>query len=211
MKERGILFNGEMVRAILEGRKTQTRRVIKPQSLVDTLNKLAKSERDLSEQLGEDVVTFTRDGVEGWCPYGKPGSELWVRETWGSLNSDHPRCKGGRKPKEGDRLVYKANPAHDYQWGAGKNSQGSFCWRPSIFMPRWASRILLEIINIRVERVQDIKEEDAIAEGITMIGPAALSNRTSFARLWDSINAKRGYGWDVNPFVWIIEFKRVEK
>ena len=219
MAERPILFTGPMVRAILDGLKTQTRRVIKPQSCIETLD-------------GKFVHlhSVTCDGACEYscnhkCPYGKPGDLLYVRETWGSLDADHPRCEGGRKPQQGDRLVYRANPADDYQWGAGKPSQGSFVWRPSRFMPKWASRIWLRVTDVRVERVQEVTEEEAIMEGLAAqrtegmhVGHGEIRQVPiddyaicRFETLWNAINLKRGYGWDANPWVRVVGFERDER
>jgi hypothetical protein len=208
MTDRPILFKGEMVRAINEGRKTQTRRVVHHPPFEAT-------------DKGIDIEWAVGNLK---CPYGVPGDRLWVRETWGCPSADHPCVADGRKPRPGDRLVYRANPADDYQWGAGLPSQGSFCWRPSIFMPRWASRILLEITDVRVQRVQEISEEDAIAEGVA--GPFDVGYKAyrlpgdskpryscavaAYAVLWDSINAPRGYSWESNPWVWAITFRRIQ-
>jgi len=202
MKEYPILFNGEMVRAIMDGIKTVTRRLIK-RGVVGRMmlgnQKLWPHEYD-----GKEADCSSKPVS---CPCGVPGDRLWVRETWGDLTADHPRCKDGQKPKQGDRIVYRANPADDYQWGSGKPSQGDFCWRPSIYMPRWASRLTLEVVSVRVERMQEIDEMDATHEGIEKhIG---IHARHDFSILWDSINAKRGYGWDANPWVWVIEFKQL--
>ena len=176
MKERPIIFSGEMVRAILDGRKTQTRRVIKPQPL-----------RDYAE-------------LRSRCPHGVPGDRLWVRETHGFL---------------AEQVLYRADVPSDFEeykktafWRVEK-------WRPSIHMPRWASRITLEITGVRVELVQRIGLGDITAEGIQAdLGPAAHStindSYVRFIELWDSINAKRGYGWDTNPWVWVLEFKQKE-
>ena len=210
MKERPILMNAFSVRGILEGRKTQTRRVVKPgapashcylQPMWGTSpppNPVEFGEPGLWTFAGPDYPDGERD--ERRCPYGVVGDRLWVRETWGAPDADHPRCKDGRKPQPGDRLVYRADPADDYQWGPGRPSQGSFCWRPSIFIPRWASRLLLEVKDVRVERVQAISEEDAKAEGLVQIEsgswgtepPTGYFSRpqTAFRNLWDSINAK---------------------
>jgi hypothetical protein len=142
------------------------------------------------------------------CPYGKPGDRLWVRETFGH------GCElcGVRFPLA-PHLKYKAD---------GNKCGCSVAWRPSIHMPRWASRLTLEVTAVRVERVADISEADARAEGITDGGcltcgknePCGCDDpkpdaRDSFVWLWDSINAERGYGWSVNPFVWVVEFKVV--
>ena len=201
IKERPILFSGQMVRALLDGRKTQTRRIVKTGCEIAgcELNSMLRQELD--------------QGAGGFlCPYGQPGDMLWVRETWGSINADHPKCKGGKKPMQGDKIVYRSNPADDYQWGSGKPSQGSFVWRPSIFMPRWASRITLEIASVRVERLQDIETNDCYEEGITRPkGPIWGSEVTqrdnavgAYREIWNSINGPDS--WDKNPWVWVIEF-----
>lgn len=152
---------------------------------------------------------------ENFCPYGKPGDRLWVRETWATI-------------KEYDELspskitLYDRPPMLAYaEWtGAAREAQWRGRWRPSIHMPRWASRLTLEITEVRVERVQEISESDALAEGIdnTWKHASWLDDSgiwqphtpiTWFAGLWDSINLKRGYGWDSNPWVRCITFKRV--
>ncbi len=164
MKERPIMFSGEMVRAILEGRKTQTRRVWKRPEL-----------RKADWEIGDSSIA---------CPYGEVGDRLWVRETW---------CGG----QHGMPVHYKASWT-EHEYGPA--------WKPSIHMPRKYSRITLEITGVRVERVQDMSVEDAINEGI---GLSSVDPLGSFGQLWDSINAKCGYGWGVNPWVWVVEFKRV--
>ena len=170
VKERPILFSGAMVRAILEGRKTQTRRAL-------NRNKLYNG------------FAFDDPRIARACPYGQPGDRLWVRETWHLWG-----------PPEHQILAYRA----DYE------DPDSYTWRPSIFMPRGYSRLMLEVVGARVERVQDISETDAIAEGMQSPGiPAATTNRAAFARLWDEINGARGYGWEANPWVWVVEFKKV--
>jgi len=233
MGEHPIIFSTEMVRAILDGRKTKSRRIIMPQPEdEDGYRFWWKGDWDTRGgpragvcthgSPGNGEATWTLKEIAEYCSYGQVGDRLWVRETWGSLDADHPRCKDGRKPKQGDRLVYRANPADDYQWGAGKPSQGSFCWRPSIHMFRWAARIFLEITNIRVERVQDISLKDVISEGIKDTNKCVYNDDNvfkcnhhdtldKFKNLWDSLNAKRGYSWDKNPWCWVIEFKRKEK
>lgn len=133
-------------------------------------------------------------GMESPCPYGEIGDFLWVRETWGVRDG---------------MIVYRAND-EDMPLDKGEK------WKPSIHMWRNASRITLEITNVRIERLQEISESDARAEGVSKYeGECPLRNKRlnkyqlQFAALWDSINAKRGLGWDVNPFVWVIEFKRI--
>ena len=200
MKERPILFSGEMVRAILDGRKTQTRRAIKPQP-----NCVHDNHR---------WVWLKEKWVD--CPYGQPDDRLWVRETFCDLGA-------GTIP---GRILYRASFNDLDLEMFHQSGHGSPIWKPSIFMPRWASRILLEITNIRIERVQDIPEEDAYSEGVfchTCYGVGLQndneglycptcdgSNIKLFHSLWDAINEKRGFGWDANPWVWIIEFKRID-
>ena len=126
-----------------------------------------------------------RDGYYVICPYGKPGDELWVRETWNGTESEG--------------IAYRAtDPQMDGE-----------PWKPSIFMPRWASRLQLVIKDVRVERLQDISIDDIYAEGAYSInwGRMPGSEHKAFKALWDSINAKRGYGWETNPWVWVVEFE----
>ena len=198
MKERGILFQAEMVRAILEGRKTQTRRALRIQPL-----------DILPMNIHNEWATLqTRDHNHGnviRCRFGVPGDRLWVREKWGVHRLD------GIVIKEFPNVLYAADTSTrlvttDKVW---KYVEDKFRWRPSIFMPRWASRITLEIVNIRVERVGDISEADAIAEGIPPFLPSPSKIPImQYATLWNRINQKSDFGWDVNPYVWVIEFKR---
>ena len=196
MKERPIIFSSEMVCAILKGEKTQTRRVIKPQpKVIHALYSDASIETNCIFEKREDQRIH--------CPYGAPGDELWVRETWNVLNSDG--CSPRDITPQPDRVVYKANEDDQYPF-----------WRPSIFMPRWASRIQLLITDVRVERVRDISVEDAYAEGVrnpfygrgTVGGDFSVVN-VMFQDLWNSINAKRGHSWESNPWVWVIEFEKL--
>lgn len=168
MSTRPILFSGPMVRAVMEGRKTQTRRKMKtpPDCFENPLS-----------------VLFA-------CPYGQVGDRLWVRESFAVCEDNNIFYKADGKPDPWDG------------WDGVK-------WKPSIHMPRQASRITLEITGIRVERLNDISEADAIAEGCQCAGvPASLTNRGAFAKLWESIN---GFdSWSVNPWVWVVEFKVVK-
>lgn len=197
MKEHPILFSGDMVKAILEGRKTQTRRIVKPQPF---LNKQYSSEEPTYKEW-LSMNGSHNDSVEKWiqfCPYGKVGDQLWVRETFG-------------KDFFGT-IFYKAD---DLFVPVGAKAK----WRPSIFMPRKASRIQLEIVNIRVERLDNISEEDAKAEGIEENNGKyldysnvkskhyCLSAFSSYEELWIKINGKES--WEKNPWVWVIEFKRI--
>ena len=210
MKERPILFSGPMVRAIREGRKTQTRRVVKPQPSPCGLRKLRDADiqaTGLDPSLWYGADPFT-EAIK--CPYGQPGDRLWVRETWRLLDSskecacyDDCQCS-----QYHGKPIYRANSDSDDKW------------QPSIFMPRWASRITLEIVSVRVERINEITEQDAISDGIECrggkwgvdgvgVGLGWMSPHGAFRELWDSINSSRGYGWDSNPWVWVITFKRV--
>jgi len=192
MKERQILFSGPMVRAILEGHKTQTRRAIKPQPTRENV----------------DTVTYM------YCHYGVPGDRLWVRETWAH---DEPNCDDIHCGNP-DHIWYRANETKI----VADSFAGKARWHPSIHMERWASRINLEIVKVRVERLQDITKEDISAEGIKRTAGgewlAPLAGvpdypwgyaHEAYAALWNDINDKRGYGWDVNPWVWVIEFRRI--
>jgi len=268
MKERPIIFNSEMVRAILEKRKTQTRRIIKPRKPFLTQCKWYGPHPN-GGWWGVDIpdgITPSQygilagDGMGFPCPYGVPGDRLWVRETWipdppqdgswdyevftdGKVFNFDALPKSYKNPKH---VIYKSS------WG-----DIGFKWHPSIHMPRWASRITIEITDVRVQRVQEISEEDAIAEGIEylfskedcltvagLIGSKQedhgyknylwhgdfgsygggnkqsdswpyqysgyKSARDSYSSLWEKINAKRGYGWDINPWVWCLSFRVLE-
>lgn len=200
MKERPILFSGPMVRAILSGVKTQTRRVIKPQP-VRFNNPHWPCTHGWREvpHLGGWEITWHQDhmtateAIGEYCPYGVRGDQLWVRETWAALHPGTDDVMREVDPQPSIcSLAYKATGEHDIN--------GS--WRPSIFMPRWASRITLEVTSVRVERLQDISHEDGKAEGFDSLD--------GFALLWDRINEKRGYGWHANPWVWAVEFRAVK-
>lgn len=197
MNERPILMNAFSVKAILNGRKTQTRRVIKPQPV-----------------LGQPWKNWTVDPEymdlpRAYCPYGIPGDRLWVRETWNGEEM-------GKTPRA---VVYRADVGDDWfqcPCGCGSRQQVTR-WSPSIFMPRWASRILLDISRVRVERVRDISYEDIDAEGTPPV-PGQISYRNDyyqrlkdFEHLWDSLYAKRGFGWAINPWVWVIEWPQYTK
>ena len=197
MKERPILFSAPMVRAILDGRKTQTRRIVKPQP-EPFVTKFFVNEHGcgISEDEAQNHV---------WrCPYGIPGDRLWVRECWGlfdSQPSDGPdRAHVFYRATDGDRCELR------YQ-----------LWRPSIHMPRWASRITLEVVAVRVERLQDITADDAKSEGVEVCKHFADANkghpldphRVAFAWLWNTINGSDA--WIANPWVWVVEFKKLEK
>ena len=205
MRERPILFSAPMILALLDERKTMTRRVIKWPVYSVPLG-LASIRRIF---LPDDLPKLA-GLILPRCPYGQPGSFLWVREAWWH----HKECRPPFEHTGPQGCVrYEASEAA-HATEPGRWLPEWYDKKPSIFMPRWASRILLEITAVRVERVQDISEEDVQAEGIALQpwageGPEGWPKTAGFAQLWDSLNAKRGHGWDANPFVWAITFKRV--
>ena len=202
MKERPILFSGEMVRAILEGRKTQTRRVLGIQPLDHLTMKVPN----------EWIVLVSRNPNHGRvirCKYGVPGDRLWVRETWGAVSPDEEmrilrECKVEYRADLPDGSTDQPGgwPADE-----ARGDDDAPKWKPSIHMPRWASRITLEIVHVHVEKLQEISQYDVYSEGI--FPQPSLDGKLGFVVLWNSINAKRGFGWDVNPWVWVITFKVV--
>lgn len=202
MKERPILFNSEMVRAVLDGRKTQTRRVMTEK------HRIKGPVSKVLSIFHTALLCFGKKTERYKCPYGKIGDQMWVRETFTTKDDDGDPLHG---------IIYKAS------W---KFESTGLKWTPSIFMPRWASRIQLEIIDIRIERVQDMSLSDARAEGIVQTYGDFFGNipkwagdieheyvnrnsKENFSRLWNSINEKRGFSWESNPWVWVVEFKRI--
>ena len=229
MKERPILFKPEMVRAVLDGKKTQTRRVVKmPARGAFVLIEHADTWWPYQSDDGESELCNDGNEHPMNCPYGLPGDRLWVRETWRPIPT-----KGGRRKELGrDDVIYAADGLGGVQRRGIAGARWK--WKPSIFMPRWASRIKLDVTGVRVERLQDISEEDAIVEGTrcwVCDGPVDGSSENdcscfhtkklavdSFQVLWDSINGKRKdpktgkrlpYAWDENPWVWCPSFKLV--
>ncbi|HBZ3367778.1 TPA: hypothetical protein MG630_03410 [Klebsiella pneumoniae] len=237
MKERGMIFNGEMVRAILDGRKTQTRRIMKPQPEPCPRgghwwpSNVFKTMLHVEEEM--------QNGKGGWgglvgdaCPFGDVGDRIWVREAYrfpASLDDVSPTGVGEMAVATGYRkpwapTFYEFTGTFSDGWKGFEtppkvSDAGKL--RPSIHMPRWASRILLEITDVRVERLNAISEEDARAEGIIDGGclncgepePCGCANpepdaTDAFAYLWQSIYGQDN--WNANPWVWVIEFKRVE-
>jgi hypothetical protein len=218
MKEHPIIFSGEMVRAILDGRKTMTRRVMKQQPIGDGLK--LKPDGKYWEKLatiggeGEKKYSIMHGGFK--CPY-EVGGKLWVRETWNiscmndvGVDDNIPYTFIPREWHEDISIHYKAD--EQFAW-----------WRSPIHMPRWASRILLEVTNVRVERLQEISEADAMAEGcLNTFGfvrspeneydqlPTTAKN--AYRELWDKLNGNspRGFGWDTNCWVWVVSFRQVE-
>ncbi|HCC5915891.1 hypothetical protein [Klebsiella pneumoniae] len=233
MKERGMIFNGEMVRALLDGRKTQTRRIMKAQPSEDFTPMNMALEADYKarwytpgivdkdgylQPAGKEVFGVANENEGYSCPFGAVGDRIWVRETWDRYNID----------QDSHDMAYRATIPEDWP-ESGR-------WRPSIHMPRWASRITLEITDVRVERLNAISEQDAQSEGVhtevwdqTVVARnyAAIDEffqfwsedmphyvemnqlyRSSFRSLWESIYGAEN--WQANPWVWVIEFKRVE-
>jgi hypothetical protein len=185
MKARPILFSGAMVRALLDGRKTQTRRVVKPQPVVTD----------------EEAAVLPQAWEDGFipipCPHGKPGDLLWVRESFAVPFRHDPGTTG-----RAGGAIYRADAGIDHQWSADTKKT----WTPSIHMDRWASRLTLEITGVRVERLQQISEADAVAEGCRgQIDGGLICPSEQYGELWSSINGQDS--WDANPWVWVIEFK----
>lgn len=235
MTERPILFTAPMVRAILDGRKTQTRRVVK--GIPDDAILPEFYGYNARDGLKNSLGWFVAEAGDLWpcneedrilCPYGQPGDRLWVRETF----SIDAMCgyHHDNQSYSAYEIVYRAGGSKDIEWTGGRDTEDPYCrsydtqrgdWQPSIYMPRWASRITLEITGVRIERLQDISEEDALAEGIqpdpcggfhTEDGRHfhAADPRESFGMLWDSVNEKRGFPCASNPWVWVLEFRRVQ-
>ena len=207
MTDRPILFSAPMVQAILDGRKTQTRRAVKPQPA----GEIRRGEPDFNHWI--DTKYWERQnqkenrgiGTRGFaCPYGQPGGDrLYVRETWAA-------------PHAYDHLPPRLIPQDARIHYAATEDRGGLLWRPSIHMPRWASRITLEVTGVRVETLQDIDLADALAEGISDTGALILDSAgneqggpiAEYAVLWEQING--GGSWEKNPFVWVVTFRRID-
>lgn len=242
MKERPILFSGPMVRALLDGSKTQTRRVVKPQPQPNGgagLHPVAPYRNPAGNWAW--VLAATGHGSGGnlfACPYGQPGDRLWVRETWGVVSNawdedgnlidwvpDRPAAAIHEMPfgqgYYSGHVIYAADGPHEWAGDDDGGGEPRSAWRPSIHMPRAASRILLEIVSVHVERLQEISQDDARAEGITDVGCVNCGEseqkcscdfpmpdpRDSYVRLWESINGPGS--WEANPWVWVVEFKPI--
>lgn len=216
MKERPILFSGPMVRAILDGTKSQTRRVVRPQPPAGWHRPCVGDDGVASGYCDSDPTNERR------CPYGAPGERLYVKETcwiWGRWTLNGVTTTGRQ------RWRFRAEPEHRVRFDRpeqtarrespqpGFDGLPGWVYRHARFMPRWASRITLEITDVRVERLQDISEEDAKAEGTEPfrlpVHPARESLRhvDGYSQLWDSINGEGS--WDLNPWVWALTFRRV--
>jgi hypothetical protein len=253
MSEKPILFSSDMVKAILEKRKTQTRRIIKPQpstseyqlsTMIDTTDRQARKYRGWNQWVVmDDDITIKKSDNRYFKPAYQVGDKLWVREKWRVSSwfegepvrfeySDGERCDENEYGQ--DSLNYEdwlericLQSGEDYEKaGIKPNNSGNYIttegnpcrWRSAIHMPKWAARIWLEVTAVRAERLQDISEGDAKAEGVFKEFEMNVANfvhdkktnesyKFGFKHLWDSLNAKRGYGWDKNPWVFIYEFK----
>ncbi len=231
MKERPILFSGPMVRALLDGRKTQTRRVAKlPPRAYPYWNGLLSEYRWVRET--GSVREPEGDALP--CPYGAPNDRLWVRETWGRTSNVNDEPDWPRRPYtvlNGETVIYSADGPWQWCDGDGFRVERSM-WKPSIHMPRLACRIVLEVVRVRIERVRAISYADAVSEGAVQLQPPdkrdgmqywgfegvpsldPVRRRTfptpqmAYENLWDTLNAQRGQGWRENPWVWAIDFKR---
>ncbi len=215
MKERPIIFDLDSIRAILDGRKTKTRRIVR--------EPISNHSKILDQPMEHDPMVFHKGSwfkPNEWCPYGIVSDHLWVKETWSMpefSSSDMRagifyRADGEMSPEliAYNKKVPSENVDQAFRWfDKGRK------WHSSYFIPRWASRILLEITDVQMERLQGISVNDVNAEGTPYtLDPAMRPYGTryeQFSRYWDSINAKRGYPWLSNPWVWVIKFKKVEE
>jgi len=236
-KERPILFSAPMVRALLDGSKTQTRRVVKPQPFDRSYS---RHDHRMAYACGraadgdeiDGFYAYSTSSGGAWrarCPYGQPGDRLWVRETWGVVSNDWD-ADGNLVDWTPDRpataitempfgqgyysghAIYAADGS--YEWAGDDDGGGEHrsAWHPSIHMPRAASRILLEVVSVRVERLQDIGSEEIEAEGVVTSHASIMEHGCrarvmDFAQLWEGINGAGS--WGANPWVWVVEFKPV--
>lgn len=243
-KERPIIFSGESVRAILEGRKTQTRRTRGLEDVNNYPGILSGRSAFFAEELGykglaksdyyiKNKMDYAKyPGLYYWFlgqqgteinpipvkyPYGQPGDRLWVRETWALLELDSYgliagiayRADGEMSPNV---LIHHQKIPNEKWSQVTRQFQDGRKWRPSIHMPRWASRITLEVVDKWIERVQDISIDDIYAEGCPPISSDKDGSELYewYFDLWDSLNAKRGFSWEFNPWVFATEFKKIE-
>nr|DAO68245.1 MAG TPA: ASCH domain protein [Bacteriophage sp.] len=240
MKEKPIIFSADMVKTILDGKKMMTRRVVKS----DFINnyKHAHIIKQSSDKSREGKAYFYDKPVGGMVlssqlvsnPYGKVGDHLWVRETWIQGYND-PLIESEGDDENAVSIIYKADGKEEYRscsaetaenWGDFSADSEMVGFKSPIHMPRWASRILLEITDIRVERLNDISEADCEKEGFRFYplsricfkpcstkhpsGHGSNNYKSIFGEYWDTLNAKKGYQWSSNPWVWVIEFKKVQ-
>lgn len=208
MKESPIIFSGEMVRAILDGRKTQMRRPVKwpVRSKSDGVKRRIFGFEDI-----EEIKTILKDPQKSLlrivCPFGQVGDRLWVRESWCPQGDEQGRVIEGKAwyKADGEYIVVLDD---DGSMKQNKNGTEASPWKPSIQMPRWASRITLEITDIRIQRVQELSYNDCLSEGVDHKDDKKPC-QMCFQTLWDSLYAKKGFGWPVNPWVWAITFRTI--
>ncbi|HAU4280036.1 TPA: hypothetical protein F6T95_13455 [Proteus mirabilis] len=231
MKERGIIFNAEMVRAILDGRKTQTRRIMKPQPKTNENgdiwwpSNICQSMINIKEMMQDNEGVWA--GIAGIsCPHGGVGDHLWVRETWSVVSHefDDDGLMIDYVPDRPTKAVHEMPYGHgyftghviysadgDFTWGDDDGCiDGRSCWKPSIHMPRWASRITLEITDVRVERLKDAGDTEFKAEGYPLereLTGGSMDPFCWFRNLWDSVSPTN-FKYADNPWVWVIEFKK---
>jgi hypothetical protein len=228
-KERPILFSAPMVRAILEGRKTVTRRPVKVQPHINASGNFCVGRYNYGQDL--DGTPMTKHFVKNHCPYGQPGDRLWVRETWGIINHDFDQ-RGNAVDWEPDRpakatremrfgrgyysghVIYGADGPCEWAGDEDGGGEPRSAWKPSIHMPRAACRILLEITDVRVERLQAICRADIRAEGLECPPELASDDvspnyRDWYPAAWRELWESTGGDWASNPWVWVVEFRRV--
>lgn len=226
-RELPILFSTPMVRALLAGTKTQTRRVVKPQPYVDSHGNACwnggnfgqDGRGPLFQSLASPLPSSKTKRVR--CPYGAPGDRLWVREAWACSDAFGDAADAVEYRADGATLAWDGDRLHQREQTCNPVYPGP--WKPSIHMPRWASRLTLEVTGVRVERLQDISRGDAIAEGTPCYVCGAAMNGSSeadchcfhrraqpsdYRGLWEQINGSGS--WDANPWVWVVEFRRIE-
>jgi len=216
-KEKPILFNTEMVQAIMSGRKAMTRRIVKKHYNNTDIEKhgdgtLMEVQNDTPPDIyNPETKTITRH-VKMCVPIDRPykvGDVLWVRETWQSFFPEEVTEKHKQGPRSFSGIpAESAKGHHMYFYYQADGKVENALWKPSIHMPRSAARIFLKVTNIRVERLREITAQECVNEGITV--NQYENEIVTFINLWDGINQKCGYGWDVNPWVWIVEFERIE-
>ncbi len=215
VRERPILFSKQMILALLSGAKTQTRRAIKCPQWFEGHLLHAKNEHG-----GYDVMSDHEGGEQMFCPYGKPGYQLWVKETHCLVADPGAEPSEYRGTHRGECVVvdyYASGPHTRIMDRIPKGSANARRWRPSIFMPKWASRITLEIESVRVERLQEISDMDALAEGVTIRTDAHIASeyvhgavspaQFEYFALWEAINGRGS--WDKNPWVWVLTFRKL--
>lgn len=215
VKTRPIIFGADSIRAILEGRKTQTRRVIQPQPRPTHYKPCQGCKEDGTVVWHFFNEYLSADTDARMCPYGKRRERLWVREAHAFVADEFGLSSG--VAFRDDWIEWLSDDALlDGQTVYNASNPDAWKWRSPIFMPRWASRITLELTDVRVERLDEIDEADAIAEGVDVVGELLTKRERADERInqycwaWDELNAKRGFGWDVNPWVWVLSFKKVE-